>query len=112
MTRVASLEQVSLQYGQTRALDSISLEIPAGCMVGLIGPDGVGKSSLLALLAGARRLQQGQVEVLGGDMASRSHRRVVCPDIAYMPQGLGKNLYASLSVEENLQFFARLLYMR
>ena len=108
MTRVASLAQVSLQYGQTRALDSISLEIPAGCMVGLIGPDGVGKSSLLALLAGARRLQQGQVEVLGGDMASRSHRRVVCPDIAYMPQGLGKNLYASLSVEENLQFFARL----
>tara|TARA_B100001245_G_scaffold234485_3_gene220129 strand:+ start:2703 stop:5441 length:2739 start_codon:yes stop_codon:yes gene_type:complete len=108
VTRVASLAQVSLQYGQTRALDSISLEIPAGCMVGLIGPDGVGKSSLLALLAGARRLQQGQVEVLGGDMASRSHRRVVCPDIAYMPQGLGKNLYASLSVEENLQFFARL----
>ncbi len=108
MNTVARLQQVSLEYGKTRALDNITLDIPAGCMVGILGPDGVGKSSLLSLLSGARRLQSGQVQVLGGDMASRSHRNRVCPDIAYMPQGLGKNLYPSLSVEENLQFFARL----
>ncbi|KAB2887100.1 MAG: ABC transporter ATP-binding protein, partial [Burkholderiaceae bacterium] len=78
------------------------------CMVGIIGPDGVGKSSLLSLLAGARAVQQGRVEALGGDMASKAHRDRVCPRIAYMPQGLGKNLYPTLSVEENLQFFARL----
>jgi ribosome-dependent ATPase len=66
----------------------------------------VGKSSLLALVAGARAIQQGQVQVLGGDMASVAHRNAVCPRIAYMPQGLGKNLYPTLSVEENLQFFA------
>ena len=77
-------------------------------MVGLIGPDGVGKSSLLSLLAGVRIIQEGTVEVLGGDMASKAHRKKVCPRIAYMPQGLGKNLYPTLSVEENLQFFARL----
>jgi len=77
-------------------------------MVGLIGPDGVGKSSLLALLAGARKVQQGRVEVLGGDMAGARHREQVCPHIAYMPQGLGKNLYPTLSAEENLQFFGRL----
>jgi ribosome-dependent ATPase len=41
-------------------------------------------------------------------MAQASHRRAVCPRIAYMPQGLGRNLYPTLSVEENLQFFARL----
>lgn len=105
---VARLNQVSLQYGETRALDGISLDIPKGVMVGLIGPDGVGKSSLLSLLAGARKIQTGTIEVLGGDMASRHHRKVVCPDIAYMPQGLGKNLYPPLTVEENLQFFARL----
>jgi ribosome-dependent ATPase len=105
---VAELQQVQLHYGKTKALDSISLEIPAGVMVGLIGPDGVGKSSLLSLLAGARAIQQGKVEVLGGDMASSKHRDAVCADIAYMPQGLGKNLYLTLSVEENLQFFARL----
>ena len=105
---VARLRAVRLDYGKVQALDDIDLEVPAGQLVGLIGPDGVGKSSLLALLSGARALQAGQVEVLGGDMASARHRRSVCPRIAYMPQGLGKNLYATLSVEENLAFFARL----
>ena len=105
---VAQLHGISLQYGKTCALNAINLEIPAQRMVGLIGPDGVGKSSLLALIAGARKIQSGEVEVLGGDMASRAHRRQVCPHIAYMPQGLGKNLYPTLSVIENLDFFARL----
>jgi len=105
---VARLDSVSLTYGKTRALDGVSLEVPARRMVGLIGPDGVGKSSLLALVAGARQLQEGTVQVLDGDMASRRHRREVCPRIAYMPQGLGKNLYPTLTVFENLEFFARL----
>ena len=107
-TPVARLRDVQLRYGAAQALRGITLDIPTGRMVGLIGPDGVGKSSLLALMAGARALQQGSVQVLGGDMASKAHRDVVCPRIAYMPQGLGKNLYPTLSVEENLQFFARL----
>ncbi|MCV6800023.1 ribosome-associated ATPase/putative transporter RbbA [Achromobacter ruhlandii] len=105
---VVKLSGVSLRYGKTLALDAISLDIPAGRMVGLIGPDGVGKSSLLALIAGSRAVQEGGVEVLGGDMADKRHRDDVCPRIAYMPQGLGKNLYPTLSVEENLQFFGRL----
>ncbi|WP_442761826.1 ribosome-associated ATPase/putative transporter RbbA [Malikia spinosa] len=105
---VARLEGVAQRYQQVVALAGVTLEIPAACRVGLIGPDGVGKSSLLSLLAGARALQTGRVEVLGGDMARQRHRRQVCPRIAYMPQGLGKNLYPTLSVEENLQFFARL----
>src|SRR5690554_3594083 len=105
---VARLQGVRLDYGKTRALDGIDLTVPAGCMVGLLGPDGVGKSSLLALISGSRRIQQGSVQVLGGDMAERGHRNQVCPRIAYMPQGLGRNLYPTLSVEENLQFFARL----
>ena len=105
---VARMRAVSLRYGKTCALDDVSLEIPAQRMVGLIGPDGVGKSSLLALLAGARKIQKGQVEVLGGDMGDSQHRRRTCPSIAYMPQGLGKNLYPTLSVFENLDFFGRL----
>ncbi|AHY44951.1 ABC transporter ATP-binding protein/permease [Stutzerimonas decontaminans] len=105
---VAQVEGVSLEYGKTRALDDLSLSLPARCMVGLIGPDGVGKSSLLALIAGARKLQQGHVQVLDGDMADAGHRRAVCPRIAYMPQGLGKNLYPTLTVFENLEFFGRL----
>ncbi|KGS79839.1 ATP-binding cassette domain-containing protein [Burkholderia pseudomallei] len=105
---VVRFSDVSLRYGKTVALERITLEIPAGLTIGLIGPDGVGKSSLLALAAGARALQTGAVDALGGDMRSRRHRERVCRRIAYMPQGLGKNLYPTLSVEENLQFFARL----
>jgi ribosome-dependent ATPase len=108
LTPVARLIDVTLRYGKVLALDNVTLDFPPGCMVGLIGPDGVGKSSLLSLLAGARAVQQGQVEALGGSMANRKHRSRVCPHIAYMPQGLGKNLYPTLSVEENLQFFGRL----
>ncbi|SDA69662.1 ribosome-associated ATPase/putative transporter RbbA [Mesorhizobium qingshengii] len=105
---IARLEGVGHSYSRTRALDGITLDIPAGCMVGLIGPDGVGKSSLLSLIAGARVIQQGRIEVLGGNMADVRHRQTTYPRIAYMPQGLGKNLYPTLSVFDNIDFFGRL----
>ncbi len=105
---VARLQGVSLRYAAVAALDAVDVSLPAGCMVGLIGPDGVGKSSLLALLAGARKIQAGQVEVLGGNIGERRFRNSVQPRIAYMPQGLGKNLYPTLSVFENVDFFGRL----
>jgi ribosome-dependent ATPase len=105
---VARLDAVGLSYGKTRALDAITLDIPSARMVGLIGPDGVGKSSLLSLVAGAREIQEGRVHVLGGNMADGAQRRLTCLQIAYMPQGLGKNLYPTLSVFENVDFFGRL----
>ncbi|MFG0265321.1 MAG: ribosome-associated ATPase/putative transporter RbbA [Rhodopirellula sp. JB055] len=104
-TKINSLTH---RYGDTVAIDDVSLTLPAGKMVGLIGPDGVGKSTLMGLIAGAKHIQTGQVEVLGGSMSDSDHRRAVCPRVAYMPQGLGKNLYAELSVSENLHFFGRL----
>ncbi|MCE0759362.1 ribosome-associated ATPase/putative transporter RbbA [Marinobacter sp. G11] len=105
---VARLEGISHRYGETAALCDITLDFPAGCMVGLIGPDGVGKSTLLGLVAGARELQQGRLQVLGGDMASHRFRNRAAPRIAYMPQGLGGNLYHTLTVDENIAFFADL----
>ena len=105
---VVNVSNVTLHYKKTCALNDVSIAIPPRCMVGLIGPDGVGKSSLLSLIAGAHVIQEGLVYVLDGDMKDKSHRQNVCTRIAYMPQGLGKNLYPTLSVEENLQFFARL----
>jgi len=108
MTWIARVQGLSHSYGKTQALAGLDLEFPAGQMLAVIGPDGVGKSTLLALLAGARQIQQGEVQVLAGSMRSARHRRNICPRIAYMPQGLGKNLYPSLSVAENLQFFAEL----
>lgn len=107
-SHIIELTHVSQHYGDTKALDDVTLTIPAGKMVGLIGPDGVGKSSLISLISGAREIQQGQVIVLNGDMNDVNHRRAVCPKIAYMPQGLGKNLYHTLSVFENVDFFGRL----
>ena len=95
---VARLSGVSHRYGAVAALDGVTLALPGGCMVGLIGPDGVGKSSLLALVSGARQIQAGKVEVLGGDIGDRRFRASVQPRIAYMPQGLGRNLYPTLSV--------------
>ena len=102
---VARLSGVSHRYGATPALDAIDLDIPAGCMAGVIGPDGVGKSTLLALIAGARKIQAGAVEVLGGDLRSRRFRAQVAPRIAYMPQGLGGNLYADALGVRQRRFF-------
>ena len=105
---VAVLESLTQTYGKVKALDGVTISIPADCMVGLIGPDGVGKSTLLGIIAGARQNQSGSAMVLGGDISDSGHRAAVCPRIAYMPQGLGKNLYPDLSVRENIEFFGRL----
>ena len=111
-TIVASITDLTHRFGEVAALRNVTLEIPSGQMVGLIGPDGVGKSTLLGLIAGAKRIQSGRVMVLGGDMADMRHRSGVCPRIAFMPQGLGKNLSMELSVFENIDFFARLFGQR
>lgn len=105
---VAILCGVTHSYRAISALDDVSVAIPTGKMVGFIGPDGVGKSTLLGLIGGVRRLQTGSVESLGGSMGDRQHRDAVCARIAYMPQGLGRNLYPTLSVFENIDFFGRL----
>ena len=108
-TVVARLSDVALRYGHTVALDDVDLEIPAGCVVGLdragwggqVQPPG-------AHLRRAQDPTRAACEVLGGTWPTRATAATVCPRIAYMPQGLGKNLYPTLSVAENLEFFARL----
>lgn len=105
---VARIEHVTHRYGKVVALSDLTLMLPAGQMVGLIGPDGVGKSTLMGLIAGAKRLQQGSVFTLDRDMANARHRAEMGGRIAYMPQGLGRNLYHDLSLRENLEFFGKL----
>lgn len=105
---VARLAGLGHRYGTVAAIEAVSLDLPGAAMVALIGPDGVGKSTLLGIVAGAKRIQDGVVEVLGGDMRNASHRDSIRPRIAFMPQGLGRNLYPDLSVRENLDFFGRL----
>jgi ribosome-dependent ATPase len=105
---VARVSGVTQLYGKAVALDGVSLDIPARKMIGLIGPDGVGKSTLLGILAGVRVIQTGDVEVLGGNIDDPQFRKAVSSRIAYLPQGLGKNLYPTLSIFENVDFFGRL----
>src|SRR5271167_559575 len=105
---VARVANVSHRYGTTVSLDNVTVDIPAGVMVGVIGPDGVGKSTLLALISGVRKIQEGHVTVFDGDMANNKHLKAIRGRVAYMPQGLGRNLYPTLSVFDNVDFFGRL----
>uniref|UniRef100_UPI00129033B4 ATP-binding cassette domain-containing protein n=1 Tax=Steroidobacter cummioxidans TaxID=1803913 RepID=UPI00129033B4 len=105
---VVRLENVSQRYGEAIALDAIDIEIPSQKMIGLIGPDGVGKSTLLGIVAGVRRMQSGTAQVLGGNIADVKFRESISSRVAYLPQGLGKNLYPTLSIFENIDFFGRL----
>src|ERR1700733_6486733 len=105
---IARVKAVSHRYGATVALDDVSIEIPARIMVGVIGPDGVGKSTLLGLIAGVRKIQTGEVVVFDKDVANSANLKAIRGRIAYMPQGLGRNLYPTLSVFENIDFFGRL----
>src|SRR6516225_5297848 len=105
---VVRLEKVSQRYGKAVALDDVTLNVPAGKMIGVIGPDGVGKSTLLGIAAGVRKMQTGKATVLGGNIADAHFRDLVAARIAYLPQGLGKNLYPTLSIFENADFFGRL----
>lgn len=107
-TLLVQAENLFYRFGRNIAVNDVSVQLKSGVLAGLIGPDGVGKSTLISLLTGARKLQDGNLQVFGGDMRDRKHREESCPRIAYMPQGLGKNLYFTLTVEENLQYFARL----
>ncbi len=103
-----TVENLSHCYGKTTALQQISLQIPQGATVGLIGPDGVGKSTLLSVIAGVKILQQGSVNLFGLDVADKKARDTLAYKVAFMPQGLGKNLYPTLSIYENIDFHARL----
>lgn len=110
MTLAIDARELAHAYnkGRIAALRGISFSLPAGSSCGLIGPDGAGKSSLLGLIAGVKKLQSGTLDVLGGPIDQRQHRGSLYPRIAYMPQGLGQNLYPALSIAENLRFFASL----
>ena len=105
---IARVKNVSHRYGATVSLADVSIDIPSRIMVGVIGPDGVGKSTLLGLIAGVKKIQDGEVVVFDKNIADQETLREMRGRIAYMPQGLGRNLYPTLSVFENIDFFGRL----
>ena len=95
-------------YKQHLAVDRLDLTVKRGEIYGLIGPDGAGKSSVMKAIAGVLRYDGGSAEVFGTLVDSERAAERVKPRIGFLPQGLGLNLYPELSVEENIDFFARL----
>jgi ABC-2 type transport system ATP-binding protein len=96
------------RYGRHVAVAGVDLAVARGQVYGLIGPDGAGKSSLLKAIAGVLAFDAGRVEVFGTPLDSERAAERVKGRLGFLPQGLGLNLYADLSVEENVDFFARL----
>ena len=96
------------RYKMHVAVDGVDLDVRKGEIYGLIGPDGSGKSSLMKAIAGVLTYDGGTVEVFGTIVDSERAAEQVKQRIGFLPQGLGLNLYPDLSVEENIDFFARL----
>ncbi|GGX32791.1 ATP-binding cassette domain-containing protein [Undibacterium squillarum] len=101
-------EGLRKSYGAVNALDGVSLNLQPGEIYGLIGPDGAGKSSLLKIVAGVLAQDSGELTVFGTKIRNERDADAVKDRIGLMPQGLGQNLYADLSIEENIDYFGGL----
>jgi ABC-type multidrug transport system ATPase subunit len=104
MKAAVTVNQVSVQFSEGfKALDGVSLELPAGKITGFIGPSGAGKTTLIRVLVGRQRVSSGTAEVLGISAGSARLRG----QYSYMTQNL--SVYPDLTVQENLAYFARIL---
>ncbi len=97
------VETLSKTYKKIEAVRQISFTISKGQVFGLIGPDGAGKTSVIQCLAGVLSADSGGAYIEGIDALKQPE--LIKDKIGYMPQGLGLNLYDSLSVDENISFF-------
>jgi len=102
-TPILRWQDVSFSYGDLLAVSSLSLDVMAGEMFGLIGPDGAGKTTLLRLALGLLKPERGTIETCGLD-PHKQHRELTYK-IGYLSQRF--SLYGDLTVDENIAFFAR-----
>ena len=105
VVEVCGLEK---RYKKTTAVRGVDLCVDRGEVFGLIGPDGSGKSSLIRAIAGVHQYNAGTIKVFGQRLDSERSAERVKNRLGLMPQGLGNNLYAQLSIEENINYFAGL----
>ncbi len=108
MSTIIDVENFGKRYRRLDVISNVSVTVQRGEIHGLIGPDGSGKSSLLKAIAGVLDFEHGIIRVFGQRVNSEEEAERIKGRIGFMPQGLGQNLYAELSVEENIDFFARL----
>ena len=99
-----ALTNVSKSYGQSRALNGLTLEIARGEMFGLIGPDGAGKTTAIRLICGLLHPDGGSLRVLDLDPVKQHH--ALTHKVGYLSQRF--SLYGDLTIDENIQFFAEI----
>ncbi|WP_353683224.1 ATP-binding cassette domain-containing protein [Thermodesulfovibrio sp. 3907-1M] len=100
---IIKVENLCKNYKKIKAVDNVSFSVNKGEVFGLIGPDGAGKTSIIQILAGVLKASSGKAFINNIDVTKNPE--AVKSIIGYMPQGLGLNLYDSLSIEENIEFF-------
>jgi branched-chain amino acid transport system ATP-binding protein len=100
-TPLLEVRDLTVNHGQLRALDSISLRVFPGEVYAIIGANGAGKSTLLRTIAGLHRPAAGSVLLDGGDLTRQRPERRARQGIVMVPEG--RRLFGSLSVEENLK---------
>ena len=106
MTALLSVEGLDLYYGDAQALAGVSLEVPQGEIVAIVGANGAGKSSLIRAIAGIEKPRAGRISFKGKDMSGlESHQ--VC-DLGIGQVAEGRQVFPSLTVEENLEMGAML----
>jgi len=101
-TVLVSANNLHKSFGDTRAVDGVSLHIPAGEIYGLVGADGAGKTTTMRLLVGALLPEQGEVTVCGYDVIRQTER--ARSQLGYLSQRF--SMYEDLTVLENIRFFA------
>src|SRR5512143_111553 len=94
-------ENLVKTFGTLRAVDGLSLQVRAGEMVGLVGPDGAGKTTTMRLLCGAIKPTSGRIRIAGYELPEQVER--AREHIGYLAQRF--SLYGDLTVTENLEFF-------
>ncbi|GAA2409781.1 ABC transporter ATP-binding protein [Actinomadura vinacea] len=99
-SEVLSLHDVRAGYEETTVLHGVSITVPKGAVVALLGANGAGKSTLLRTAAGLNGLQKGRIELLGEDVSKVSAHRRIQRGLCYIPEGRG--IFRSLTVRENL----------
>lgn len=99
---VISVTNLSKKFGSLLAVDSVSMEISQGSIVGFLGPNGSGKSTVIRMLTGILTPTSGNGQVLGHDLLTEAEQ--IKSKIGYMSQKF--SLYEELTVQENLDFYA------
>jgi branched-chain amino acid transport system ATP-binding protein len=105
MAEAIALDGVSAGYGETVVLEDVSLSLAAGESLGIIGRNGVGKSTLLATIMGHTTVHQGRVALAGADITAMDIHLRALAGIGYVPQE--REIFPSLTVRENLLVGAR-----